>query len=418
MKKSFVLWSLSLVLMFSYISSYAQFDDLYYDPETYVVEEEVVVVKKYDNDGDYYNEYEDEYYDDDYDDYYYDDDYYTYSTRIKRFHRHHYFDYYDPFFYGDYYSPGISVYVTSGYYYRPWRHYNHFSHYNSWCGGYGYRGSYWNGYYDGYYDGMYNGWYGYGGYYGSGSYYPYGYNRRYYDHYYRNDRYYSNKNYGPRGSVSTIRPKNGNSGLASKISRKDGTGKDKHSPAVKSDVAKRGKSSIGKRKWSPFSDRYKTKPTVQKDGIKAKPVPSSRTHRKSDTRRSSKGIGSKHPSPKRDRGTINKRPRSKSSDRYTPRRGKNSYDRGSRKHRPSSSTRPSRGGKSRSSVSKPSRSSRKSYTPSRSRSSSNRSSSYRPSRSSHSSSSSRVSRSSSSRSSSGSRSSSSSSSRRSSMKRR
>ena len=180
----------------------AQYDDLYYNPDT---------------DGDYYNSssssytsndyYDDNsssgYDDDDYD--YYDDYNYHYSSRIRRFHRPYYgfnyFDpvyvdvaYYDPFFaYDPFWTPGVSTLIYDPYwsanswrrsrwnsgfgwnswggpsffvsynsFYNPWRS----NWYNPWYGGNNFIV---NNYYGGGYGGFGNSYYGggYGGGYGS-----------------------------------------------------------------------------------------------------------------------------------------------------------------------------------------------------------------------------------------------------------
>ena len=69
---------------------------------------------------------------------YYGDDYndYTYSSRIRRFHRRDYYDYYSPYYTNVYYYNGVSsCWGTSVYYYSPWSYYDTWGG-NSWNIGY------------------------------------------------------------------------------------------------------------------------------------------------------------------------------------------------------------------------------------------------------------------------------------------
>lgn len=114
-------------------SSNAQFDDLYYNPET-----DYVAVQTTSRDYDQpqeqrysdpapanqYNDYDDQYANrmDDYD--------FHYSSRIRRFNRPMGggFGFYDPFYvdrfhYDPFYQPGVSIYVNTGWNaFSPWRH--------------------------------------------------------------------------------------------------------------------------------------------------------------------------------------------------------------------------------------------------------------------------------------------------------
>ncbi|MEZ4907691.1 MAG: hypothetical protein R2771_08670 [Saprospiraceae bacterium] len=261
MKKSVYLLSIfAMLFLFSTNIAWAQFDDLYYNPEN-------------DTQGDgsiSYNYSDDDYYDDEYsydDGYDYYDDYdYTYSNRIKRFHRSNYYNYYDPFFYDDYYSYNN--------YYSPYNYYNPF--YFSWVPSirmsfsfgnyYPYYNRYYYPYYsyNYYYPGYYSSWnypYYYSGYYGG-----YGYNSYYNNNYWYGDSYNnwnsnSNKHYGSRRSISSVSPKNTKDhGIVV-------TGRDKVSDhnvnqgadrKVSMDERSSGginKSSGNRDSWTPFDDR-------------------------------------------------------------------------------------------------------------------------------------------------------------------
>ena len=193
MKNTSIIGLITGLFLFVTSGLIAQFDDIYYNPDDDVW---VEASSSTSSSG----EYDDAYYEDEtYDDTDTWDEYnYYYTSRLRRFHRPFLgFDYYDdcyvdPFFYGDYgYSPRIRV--TFGYGYRPYwgrYHYRHSYWYDPWydpwyntgyCGGsswgrygYGYGGyGYRHGYRDGFYDGYNWGRYGYGGY-GYGGYGGYG----------------------------------------------------------------------------------------------------------------------------------------------------------------------------------------------------------------------------------------------------
>lgn len=192
---------LMLFGVFAFNTASAQFDDLYYDPET----DESFIFTSSDYDG---NDYNDQAYGDDYSDTEYDSDYddydYQYSSRIRRFRRSNFnYGYYHPYYaermYYDGYSafPRTSIYIGFGnpYYgfwsyhqrrsYRNWlryRYYNPYAYY-----GYGY-GHYGDTYYNNYYTNNY--WS----------------NNYYYDNY-----YYDNWNYGcPNNGWGWSNNSNGN----------------------------------------------------------------------------------------------------------------------------------------------------------------------------------------------------------------
>lgn len=177
-----------IALVFTYVipSVYAQFDDVYYDPDNTVADNTYNVndtdtsytsedgVTYYDNDE---YQYADDQHADDYD--------YYYSSRIRRFYRPSYgAEFYDPYyvdsynydpFYNDsYYYPGSTIYLSfgnSGYSdYRNWRRWNRwnsFHQFNNWCltpTSYYYA-------YNSWYSPSTNYWGGYNGYYSYSNYY-------------------------------------------------------------------------------------------------------------------------------------------------------------------------------------------------------------------------------------------------------
>ena len=171
----------------------AQFDDVYYDPDTNTGAFGISTEDNYSEsnvtyyDDDSYGYYDDEEYA------YYDDYDYYYSSRIRRFQRPYTgfgfydpcyvsYNYYDPYYYDAYYYPGASIYISFGdadyWSYRQWRRWNrwnrwhsyghwnswsyspsyHYYSYNSWCApSYNYWGGY-HGYhsYSNYYNSYYN----------------------------------------------------------------------------------------------------------------------------------------------------------------------------------------------------------------------------------------------------------------------
>ncbi|MFT5165630.1 MAG: hypothetical protein ACI8P3_000858, partial [Saprospiraceae bacterium] len=167
--------------------SFAQFDDLYYNPDTDA---------NYSTSNSDYEESDSDYDDDEYDydvdndnDRYDDSDDrydYYYTSRIRRFHRPYYgFNYYDPVYvdrgyYDPYFSPGVNVYIyNSPYSYNNWRRYNRGNSYNNYYGN-GYRSgwsfSVGNNYNNGYgYNNSNSGYGGYNNYGNGGGYSNYGY---------------------------------------------------------------------------------------------------------------------------------------------------------------------------------------------------------------------------------------------------
>jgi len=208
---------MSLALVAATVSlGFAQFDDVYYDPDARGGSYRDNGYASGDNyySRDYDNGYDDETYNDleDYD--------YYYASRIRRFHRPTLgFGFYDPFlvdmyyydpFYSGYYYPGTSIYINLGGYndywgwrrwhrwrnwnsyfywsnpvtryytyldwcgpgYSPWgwNSYNAYNYYGGWNAGFGNWGysNYWNNYY--YANCPLGGGYYNGGYYGNGHY--------------------------------------------------------------------------------------------------------------------------------------------------------------------------------------------------------------------------------------------------------
>lgn len=183
-----------IILSFVSYQTFAQFDDVYYDPKKDGVDyNQRSVVKTVQTDNNNYSD--DGYYDDDEYDYYDNEDDYTYTRRIQRFHRpnagFNYFDpfyndvvFYDPFWswnspsymYNDwgwrrrfapYYYNRPNFWMGAGYnsftfisiggggwndpYYSPWNSYGYNNYgYNNWgCNNYGWGNNYHNGYYGG-----------------------------------------------------------------------------------------------------------------------------------------------------------------------------------------------------------------------------------------------------------------------------
>ena len=162
----------------------AQFDDVYFDPDT---EDAFVYSDSYTEDDAEYGSYDEYGYDDATYDYFNDYDYY-YSSRIRRFYRPSVsFGFYSPFyadlaFYDPYwYAPGSSIYISFGGYqdYAYWRNWNRWRRWNNW----GYYNPIWNSYaYSTWYTPAWGntvvvnnfyggGYYGGGGFYGGGGYY-------------------------------------------------------------------------------------------------------------------------------------------------------------------------------------------------------------------------------------------------------
>lgn len=166
------------------ISAYAQFDDVYYDPD------KINTGSSYDYDDDDYSDPSADgvtYYDNDEYEYYDDYDYY-YSSRIKRFHRYYSgfdfydpiytsYNYYDPYDYDLYYYPGSTIYISFGndyWNYRNWRRWQRWNRWNNWGSYYGWGwhspASYYYSY-NSWCSPSYNYWGGYNGYYSYNNYY-------------------------------------------------------------------------------------------------------------------------------------------------------------------------------------------------------------------------------------------------------
>lgn len=178
----------------------AQFDDVYYDPDTYVPEKNYTYHETTPSPS---GEEGVQYYDDDEYGYYEDDGYY-YSNRIQRF--------YHPYVGFDFYAPAYT-----GFYYDPWDYYYPSSGFSISVGfGIGFGWGSWYGYpYYPYYGYPYYG-YGYYPYYGYGGCYPppyYGCGGGYYgggwghydDHWGHDDHHdgYHDYYYGPRTAGNT-----------------------------------------------------------------------------------------------------------------------------------------------------------------------------------------------------------------------
>lgn len=200
--KSYVLKTIWLpfVLLFFANLAKAQFDDVYYDPDTYVPEKTYTY---HDTAPSASGEEGVQYYDDDEYGYYEDDGYY-YTNRIQRF--------YHPYVGFGFYAPAYT-----GFYYDPWDYYYPSSGFSISIGfGIGFGWGSWYGYpYYPYYGYPYYG-YGYSPYYGCGAYYPpyygcgggyYGCGGGYYnDHWGHHDDHhggYHDYYYGPRTAGNT-----------------------------------------------------------------------------------------------------------------------------------------------------------------------------------------------------------------------
>lgn len=217
MRARFFSMSFIAICLMTSISLSAQFDDLYYDykkDETVKNEDVTLTETRYsDNDSDYYKG--SDYDSDEYDNY----DEYSYSDRIRRFHRpvqnYSSFDnWYSNYYYDPYYSnSGVNVFIGTGWgwnsWNRPWSYsyYNNPWGWNSWNSGWGYNS--WNNPWG--WNSWNSGWgwnsYGYCGnsgwgnnYYGN-VYYGNGWNGSNWN----NNTEYSNKVYGSRkgGSLSS-----------------------------------------------------------------------------------------------------------------------------------------------------------------------------------------------------------------------
>ena len=115
----------------------AQYDDIYYDPDT---DGEYYDYSSNTNSGDTYAYSDDNgaYDDDSYD--HYEDDYdYYYTSRIRRFHRPYqgfgYFDpvYVDRYYYDPFFTPGTTVLIYDNFYsYNRWNRWNRWNNYSYW----------------------------------------------------------------------------------------------------------------------------------------------------------------------------------------------------------------------------------------------------------------------------------------------
>ena len=136
----FSLYLTALFLFGIVATTFAQYDDIYYNPDT---DSDYYATSNSSNDDyDEYEEYDE--YDDDYNDYYDNDrnSGYYYSTRIRRFNRpYRGFGYYDPCYvdayaydsYNSYYDPFFSrpsIYISFGNRYNPYNRYNRWNRWN------------------------------------------------------------------------------------------------------------------------------------------------------------------------------------------------------------------------------------------------------------------------------------------------
>ena len=125
---------LSFFLLAGFSPVLAQFDDLYYDPDTDYNPSSNDYYSENNYDSEYNTNYDAEYYDYEQDDFFYEEQPYFYSSRIRRFHRSYYgFDYYDPCYVDAYYygydpmffNNGVTVLIYSdSWNYRRWRRWN------------------------------------------------------------------------------------------------------------------------------------------------------------------------------------------------------------------------------------------------------------------------------------------------------
>ena len=246
-------WFVStLVLVGLTTSAFAQFDDLYYDPNRNSSPVEDVVdpnnnarYSSYDDESYEYYEDWDGYYDD-----YYDYDDYQYSTRIRRFWSPSYnigyyspvwgYSWRDPFWdpwYNSWYDPwygGNSVVVVFGN--SGWGSWNRWNRWNNW--GCGYNSWGWN-------DWGWNNW-GWGNNYVVNNYY--GWNRPWNGHHGGHHYNNNNGNAHPYGTYYGSR-KSGSS-IASTKGRIDGPRKDKDPVVVSPDAPEKAEAESGNRSVS------------------------------------------------------------------------------------------------------------------------------------------------------------------------
>lgn len=256
-------------LMIGFMPAQAQFDDVYYDPDT------DVPYYDYDYENTSSDFSADEYYYDDEEYGYYDDYDYYYSSRIKRFQRgcgvFDFYDpfytdyyYYDPFYYRNYYSPGVSIYFSFGSPYRPWRSwhnpYNHYYtsyYYNSWADPW--YDPWYSPWYGGYGNHYYTGYYGYGGYNHYGNYNNYAYNNYYYDndYYYNNSNKGNNKYYGSRYDASGVSSRKGKPNKSGIVGVPDKSKLDKLGDPGNSSGRNTGSVNVDKGKTGVKEERFK-----------------------------------------------------------------------------------------------------------------------------------------------------------------
>jgi hypothetical protein len=136
MKTHFIPFMTLMLMLISYGSAVAQFDDLYFDARKDALpafaQPAAVVYQNYSNDAEYYDEYDVAYREDVFDDYDY-----SYTNRIRRFHaparviNHYSFNsWYDDFYYDPFFPENnVNVFVGSPFI-RPWG-------WNSWNVGWG-----------------------------------------------------------------------------------------------------------------------------------------------------------------------------------------------------------------------------------------------------------------------------------------
>ena len=135
--KKYVLKFSSLFIL-AWLVSYtalAQFDDIYFDPDT-----DQAYVESYTREGGDTYVTENYYYDDeDYDYYDRNDQDFYYSSRIRRFSRPMMYSagFYDPFFFDPFYYGGSGMFLSLGNRYNSWNRWNRFNRFNNFAFGYG-----------------------------------------------------------------------------------------------------------------------------------------------------------------------------------------------------------------------------------------------------------------------------------------
>ncbi|MBK8624360.1 MAG: hypothetical protein IPN86_01895 [Saprospiraceae bacterium] len=155
MKVRFFTQIFVILLMISSYSLKAQFDDLYYDYSKDQTVKATVITSSSAQNNDGYTQDEEEYEEQSYDNQEYDNyDEYSYSTRIRRFHRpvqNVYYSSFDNWWADDYYDPyysnnGVNIFIGNGWnsWNRPWgySYWNRPWGWNSWNSGWGWNS--WN----------------------------------------------------------------------------------------------------------------------------------------------------------------------------------------------------------------------------------------------------------------------------------